>query len=286
MKPEFQKIKVNKIDIQVAIWKGNGKNVFCVHGISSNCRVWDNIAKNLAPEHTVYAIDLRGRGRSDKPLKGYSMKIHCKDIQEVIDKLNIKPVVFMGHSLGAYIGIVFTALYPEYVKKLILFDGGAKLNPIQTMKVFQSIKHSLNRLGKIYNSFEEYISEMKKAPFLQPWQDYFEDYYKYEVEFLENGKVKPLTPPYVIEEESKNLTKENANDYYPKLKCPVYILRATEGMITDDDLLLPENAVKNMLKKIRNAKLINIEGTNHYSIAFHPNSERDKILKKILNNEI
>lgn len=286
MNPEFKKINVNGINIQIALWKGNGKNIYCVHGISSNCRVWDNIAKNLIPEHTVYAMDLRGRGHSDKPEKGYSMKIHCEDIKGVIDKLNIKPVIFMGHSLGAYIGIVFSAIYQDYVEKLILFDGGAKLSTIQTMRVFQSIKHSLDRLGKVYPNFEEYLSEMKKAPFLQPWQDYFEDYYRYEVEFLPDGKVRPLTPPHVIKEESENLKKEDANKYYEKIECPVYILRATEGMLTDDDLLLPENAVKNMLKKIKNAKLINIKGTNHYSIAFHPNEYRNKILKKILNDEI
>ena len=283
MAPEFIKVKGDGVKIQVAVWKGNGKNIFCVHGISSNCRVWDNIAKNLIPEHTMYAMDLRGRGQSDKPEKGYSLKIHCKDIKNVIDNLNIKPVIFMGHSLGAYIGIVFGALYPEYVEKLILFDGGAKLSPLQTMKVFESIKLSLDRLGKVYSSFEEYISIMKKAPFLQPWQDYFDEYYKYEVEFLEDGKVKPRTPPYVIEEESKNLKKESADEYYEKIRCPVYILRATEGMLSDDDLLLPEKALKKMLKKIPNAKVFNIEGTNHYSIAFHPNSERDKILKKIIN---
>ena len=283
MQPEYKKVLGDGVKIQVAIWKGNGKNIFCVHGISSNCRVWDNIAKNLIPEHTVYAMDLRGRGHSDKPEKGYSLKIHCEDIRKVIDNLKIKPVIFMGHSLGAYIGIVFSALYPEYVEKLVLFDGGAKLSPIQSMKIFQSIKLSLDRLGKVYSSFDEYLSIMKKAPFLQPWQDYFDEYYRYEVEFLPDGKVIPRTPSYVIKEEAENLKKENANNYYEKIKCPVYILRATEGMLSDDDLLLPEKSLKNMLKKIKNVKVFNIEGTNHYSITFHPNPERDKILKQILN---
>ena len=286
MKPEFIKVRGDGVNIQVAIWKGNDKNVFCVHGMSSNCMVWKNIAENLIPEHSVYAIDLRGRGHSDKPEKGYSLKIHCNDIKEVIDNLNIKPVIFFGHSLGAYIGIVFTALNPGYVEKLVLFDGGAKLSPLQTLKIFESIKLSLDRLGKIYPSFEDYLLMVKKAPFLQPWQDYFEEYYKYEIEFLENGKVIPRTPRYVIEEETKNLKKENAEKYYEKIQCPVYILRATEGMLSKDDLLLPEKAVKNMMKKLKKSKLINIDGTNHYTIAFHPNKERDKILKRIINGEI
>ncbi len=281
-KPEFKKVNSNGISIQVAIWEGNGKNIFCVHGISSNCRVWDLIASNLTPEHTVYAIDLRGRGHSDKPKSGYSLKIHCEDIKNVIDELNIKPVVFMGHSLGAYIGIMFAALNPDYVEKLILFDGGAKLSQEQTKKIFESIQLSLMRLGKVYNSFEEYYELMKKAPFLQPWQDYFEDYYRYEVDFLEDGKVIPNTPPYVIQEEAENLGKDDAENYYHLIKCPVFILRAPEGMLGKDDILLPEDALNRMLEKIPNARVFNIEGTNHYTIAFHPNEKRDKILKEII----
>ncbi len=280
--PEFLIVNSDNVKINVAVWDGKGKNILGVHGISSNSRVWDNIAKNLTPEFSFFAIDLRGRGHSEKPKKGYSLKIHCNDIKNVIDALNIRPVVFMGHSLGAYIGIMFSALFPEYVEKLILFDGGGKLTQEQVKKVFESIQISLSRLGKFYKSYEDYIKEIKKAPFLQPWQDYFDTYYRYELEFYPDGRVKPLTPPHVIEEEAKNLRKEDAEDYYPKIECPVYALRAPEGILKDDDILLPVNAISLMKKKIKNFEVIDIEGTNHYSITFHPNKKRDEILRKLI----
>jgi len=280
--PEFLIVNSDNVRINVAVWDGKGKNIFCVHGISSNCRVWDNIASNLTPDYSFFAIDLRGRGHSEKPKKGYSLKIHCNDIKNVIDALNIKPVVFMGHSLGAYIGIMFSALFPDYVEKLILFDGGGKLTPYQVKKIFDSIQISLSRLGKFYNSFEDYINEIKKAPFLHPWQEYFDNYYRYELEFYPDGRVKPLTPPYVIEEEAKNLRKEDAEDYYPDIKCKVYALRAPEGILEKDDILLPENAIDLMKRKIKDFDVIDIKGTNHYSITFHPNQERDEILRELI----
>ena len=280
--PEFLSVNGKNVKINVSLWKGQGKNIFAVHGLSSNSLVWLKIAEGLTPIHNFYGMDLRGRGKSEKPKKGYSIDIHCEDIKSVIDNLKIKPVIFMGHSLGAYIGIVFSAKYKEYVEKLILFDGGAKLTFEETVKIFESIKLSLSRLGKVYNSFNDYLSEIKKAVFLQPWQDYFEIYYKYEVEVFPNGKVKPLTPVYVIEEEAENLKKLDIEKYYDKIEVPVYVLRATEGMISKDDVLITENGKKKMLEKIKNIKFFDIKGTNHYSIVFHPNKERDELLLKLI----
>ena len=78
------------------------------------------------------------------------------------------------------------------------------------------------------------------------------------------------------------LKSDDISIYYPKIKCPVLILRAVEGMITENDLLLPEDTAENMLSQIPNSKLVNIEGTNHYTIAFYPNKARDKAIKDFL----
>ncbi len=284
--PIFKKVNGDGVKIQVAYWEGSGDTILSIHGISSNCRVWDVIADALTPEVEFYAIDLRGRGHSDKPETGYNIKKHCEDIKCVIDNLHIKPTVVMGHSLGAYIGVVFAALYSEYVKKLILVDGGGKLSEKQAEKVFEGIKPSLQRLGHEFNSFEDYINLMKKSPFLQPWMDFLENYYRYEVETKDNGKVVPLVAPKTIVEEAENLKSDDITNYYEDIKCPVLVLRATHGMLTDDDLLLPEDSVEIMKNTIKNIRIVNIENTNHYTIAFYPNKKRDKIIKNFLDLRI
>jgi pimeloyl-ACP methyl ester carboxylesterase len=238
VEPIMTRARGNGIKIQLAIWEGSGKQILCVHGLTANCRCWEIIAAALAPRHKVIAMDLRGRGLSDSPASGYSVEHHCGDVLSLIDDLGLKRPVLMGHSLGAFISLVFTAKHPEKVDRLILVDGGGKLSGDQMAKVFAGIKPSLDRLGKVFPSFESYVSMMKQAPFLQPWNSFMESYFHYEVEEVEGG-VRSRVHPEHIGEEVLNLQKVDSVQFYSKVFSPTLILRATKGMLAKDDLLLP-----------------------------------------------
>lgn len=279
--PIMTKAKGDGVRIQLAIWEGKGKQILCVHGITANSRFWDCLASALSPHHRMIAMDLRGRGLSDKPLTGYSIEHHCKDILALMDDQGLRRPVLMGHSLGAFISLVFAAQYPKRIDRLILVDGGGKLSEAQMAKVFAGIKPSLDRLGQIFPSFEAYLTLMKQAPYLQPWNSYMETYFRYEVEEVEGG-VRCRVPPKPIEEEAKNLGKVDSSKFYKRVKAPTLILRATKGMLAEDDLLLPEDVVDRMAHEIPNAKRVDIKGTNHYSILFQPNEERDQAILKFL----
>lgn len=177
--PIMIKAKGDGIKIQLAVWRGRGKQILCVHGITANCRFWECLASSLAPHHRVIAMDLRGRGLSDKPQTGYSIQHHCKDILALMNDQGLERPVLMGHSLGAFISLVFAAQYPQRVGQLILVDGGGKLTKAQMAKVFAGIKPSLDRLGKVFPSIKAYLSHMKQAPYLQPWNSYMETYFRY-----------------------------------------------------------------------------------------------------------
>ncbi|MCJ7470519.1 alpha/beta hydrolase, partial [Candidatus Bathyarchaeota archaeon] len=144
------------------------------------------------------------------------------------------------------------------------------------------IKPSLDRLGKTFPSFEYYISQMKQAPYLQPWNSYMETYFHYEVEKVKGG-VRSRVHPKHIEEEAKNLGKVDSRQFFKKVTSPTLILRATKGMLADDDLLLPEDVAERMVRQIPKATRVDLEGTNHYSILFQPNKMRDQTILKFLN---
>lgn len=143
--PIMRKTKGAGVDIQVAIWEGDGKQILCVHGITANCRSWDVVASALIPKHRVIAIDLRGRGGSDRPPTGYSLDHHLRDINALMDDLGIDRAVLMGHSLGAFISLAFAARYPERTDGIVLFDGGGKLS--QEQRIPYSPRLSLHWTG-------------------------------------------------------------------------------------------------------------------------------------------
>jgi len=276
------KVRGDGIQIQLAVWEGSGKTILSIHGLTANSRFWDCLASALSPAHKVIAMDLRGRGLSEKPPAGYSIEHHCRDILALLNDLGLKRIVLMGHSLGAFISLVFAAKHPQKVDRLILVDGGGKLSESQMAKVFEGIKPSLDRLGKTFPSFEDYISQMRQAPFLQPWNSYMEAYFRYEVEEVERG-IRSRVPPKAIEEEAANLRKEDSTQFYSRVSCPTLILRATKGMLAEDDLVLPEDVAERMAREIENVRRVDLEGTNHYTILFQPNRLRDQAILDFLS---
>lgn len=282
--PTMKKVRGDGVEIHMALWEGRGKSVLAVHGLTANCRCWDTFARTVAPGHRFLAMDLRGRGLSDKPPSGYSIDIHNRDILGLLDHLGLKEVVLLGHSLGAFISLVFAARNPERVSRLILVDGGGKLSAEQTARVFAGIKTSLERLGKTFPSFEAYVGILRKAPFLQPWSEALENYFHYEVEEVPGG-VRPRIRPEAIQEEILNLTRLDASNFYPQVRCPVLILRATEGVLYPDDIILPEDVVERMVREIPKAKRVDVEGTNHYSILFRNHPARDRAILRFLGVE-
>ena len=279
--PIMKKAMGDGVEIQLAQWEGEEKAILCIHGITANCRCWDVIADALSPSYGVLAMDLRGRGLSGAPSSGYSMEHHSRDILAVLDDLGLEQVVLMGHSLGAFISLMFGAKYPERVDRIILVDGGGKLSADQMGKVFAGIKPSLDRLGKVLPSFEAYLDLMKEAPFLKNWSQALETYYQYEVEEVAGGVRTRINPAH-IEEEAVNLGKVDISQVYGEISCPVLILRATEGMLARDDLLLPEDVTERMVREIANARRVDVDSTNHYSIVFQSNGERDRAILEFL----
>lgn len=279
--PEMKRLKGSNLNINAAVWAGGNKNVLCIHGITANCRCWDLIAETLAPEYTVVAVDLRGRGRSDKPDAGYSPDHHIQDMVCLLDDLGIEKTLIMGHSLGAFISLLFAARHPQRVEKLILVDGAGDLSKGQMDDVFAGIKPALDRLSQTFDSTEAYLQQMKSAPSIQPWRPNIETYYRYEIEPVPGG-VQTNIDPIHIEEESENVRKLNCADLYKEVHCPVLILRAPCGLLSQNDLLLPEDVIDKMVAQIPDAKRFDVMGANHYGIIFQPHPERDEIIHRFL----
>ncbi len=54
-------------------------------------------------------------------------------------------------------------------------------------------------------------------------------------------------------------------------------------MLSDDDLVLPEDVAERMVREIPKVRKVELENTNHYTILFQPNKLRDQAILKFLN---
>ena len=88
------------IDIYYKDW-GEGRPVVFSHGWPLNSDAWDDQLMFLAERgYRAIAHDRRGHGRSSQPWDGNDMSTYADDLAKLIDTLDLKDAVLVGHSTG------------------------------------------------------------------------------------------------------------------------------------------------------------------------------------------
>jgi pimeloyl-ACP methyl ester carboxylesterase len=113
-----------------------------VHGFGASTDHWRKNISELSQDFEVYAIDLLGFGRSQKPAWQYSGNLWRDQLHDFITEKIQRPTVIAGNSLGGYSSLCVAADYPQSVAGVILLNsagpftdtnplGAKKVNPIQ-----------------------------------------------------------------------------------------------------------------------------------------------------------
>lgn len=78
-----------------------------LHGFGASIESWFDVHPLLAAKFPVVRLDLLGHGFSDKPRNGdYSPRGHARIVAGALEKLGLKRVVLVGHSLGGAIALL------------------------------------------------------------------------------------------------------------------------------------------------------------------------------------
>jgi N-formylmaleamate deformylase len=93
-----------------------------LHGITDNGLCWNRTALMLEPDFDIVMVDARGHGLSDAPETGYDYGQQARDVKNVIEQLQLRSPVVMGHSMGANTAALLAAQFPGLVKSIILED--------------------------------------------------------------------------------------------------------------------------------------------------------------------
>lgn len=267
-------------------WGEQGRPIVCIHGLTANAFFYQAVADDLARDHQIYAYDLRGRGDSAKPEQGYSVPIHAADLAQLINTWKLERPIIIGHSLGALIALYFAAHYPDKLSKLILVDAGAPL-PWNTPEEQPAwLTASISRLGTSVPSFEEYTQRLKLAPFLGPyWNEYVETYFQHDVRHNSDGSVASKCYREGIIEEGQRYPEAQPEKQWANVQVPTLLLRAGQGMFSDNDQLLPEASVEAARRSIKDCRFVNYPTLNHYTILFGVEPEPVQEIRAFIDEE-
>jgi len=101
--------------------QGNGNTLVLIHSGGIDLRDWEMIEPELVGEYRIIMYDQRGAGQSPVPIEPTN---HIKDLKDLLDSINEKKVILIGHSMGGQIATDFVLEYPNMVEKLILIAPG------------------------------------------------------------------------------------------------------------------------------------------------------------------
>lgn len=106
---------------------GSGPPLVLVHGWGSDLAGnWEQTGwvDFLKAHRRVITLDIRGHGKSDKPLKPelYSYHRMAADVLAVMDQLGIQRAEYLGYSMGAFIGAYLLGHHSDRVSAMV-FGG-------------------------------------------------------------------------------------------------------------------------------------------------------------------
>jgi len=124
----MEKVKVNNIELAY-VRHGEGKPLVLMHGFPLDHHIWDEIVPLLEDKFDLIIPDLRGFGESTTIDTPYTMDDFASDIAGLLDHLEISRIAIAGHSMGGYVALAFTRLYPDRVTGLALVASQTLADP-------------------------------------------------------------------------------------------------------------------------------------------------------------
>ncbi|WP_150266288.1 alpha/beta fold hydrolase [Paenibacillus tepidiphilus] len=127
---------------------GSGTPVIFIHGWPLHHKMFEYQFIDLAEKgYRCIGIDLRGFGKSDGPLDGYSYDRLADDVRAVIDQLNLQNAVLVGFSIGGAIAAKYMARHSGYgISKLLLLGAATPSFTQRTDFAFGSPVDAVNNL--------------------------------------------------------------------------------------------------------------------------------------------
>lgn len=105
--------------------KGSGKaSIMFAPGFGCDQSVWNTVAPAFEEDHRVILFDYVGSGHSD--LRAYDLNRYqtldgyAQDVLDVCEALDLEETVFVGHSVGAVIGMLASIRRPELFSQLVM----------------------------------------------------------------------------------------------------------------------------------------------------------------------
>lgn len=267
-----QFIKIGELKLHYLEWgRAKSEDILLLHGNMGHAHLWDFLARQLASEYYLIALDQRGHGDSQWAVPpAYSSDDYVGDLSAFIDMLNLRSPVIIGHSMGALHAAIYTGTYPRRIKGLVFIDIEAKPHSRWRAYLQKGGQHPHPE----FNSIDEAIENERKSP-TGPISTAQESILWY---VTGHGTKTTSTGKLTYKYDRNTLSLWDEYDVRPfmsRILCPTMIIRGENSAV-----LQPETAQR-MVGMLSKCRLVEVEKAGHMVMLDNPDALGD-IIKRFL----
>lgn len=267
-------------DLRVGVWDpappvADAPDVLLIHGVTASHLAWPFVVERL-PGVRAVAPDLRGRGGSNGLTGAAGMRAHADDLAAALDALGIERTVVVGHSMGAFVAVVFAHLHPERVSRLVLVDGGLPLDVPAGVDTDALVSGILGptaaRLSMRFADAGEYLDFWRAHPaFRGDWTPELEAYLSYDLVDDGAGAFRPATSYETTADDTVDMNFGTAlTDALAGLRHPTRMVTAPRGLQDEEPGLYAPAHLESVLAANPSVRHERVDGVNHYTIVMSP----------------
>lgn len=215
--------------------------VLLIHATGFHARCWDKIVAELPRGFRAIAPDTRGHGRSERtgPMTDWSLA--AGDVGELIDYLDLRQTIGVGHSKGGHTLVQVAAAAPSRFDRLLLVDPVLLAPELysQLQGAMTPNEHPVARRRNVWSSWEEMFEHFRKRYPFSLWRpDVLADYCRYGlVERTDGTGLELACPPEIEASIYVGSTNLDIYELAKTITVPVTVMRArarTPGEATMD----------------------------------------------------
>lgn len=222
---EFVELEGSWIRYRVA---GEGPPVLLVHGLLASSRVWEPLIGRLSERFTVYSLDLRGFGESDKPLTGYGVRHGSRLLHSFCSRFGLGKVALVGHDIGGDMAVKLAADHPELARSVTLVATPA--NEEQMDLPTSLWLATLPVIGPLFYALGQHVGFVRKL-WMKP---FVSDRDTLPEEIVEDAAAStPAAVRSTFNTVSREISRDRVARQARNLRTPMLVIAGEEDQIVD-----------------------------------------------------
>jgi pimeloyl-ACP methyl ester carboxylesterase/AraC-like DNA-binding protein len=219
--------------------------------------LWRHWIREFLDGHTLVRYDERANGLSDWDTPEISFEAFVDDLESVVEAAGIDKFDLLGISQGAAVAIAYAVRHPERVRRMVLYGGyaqgwAARASPDEIARREAMLTLTEVGWGADNPAYRQLFTNLYIPGASAEQADWFTEVQRISASTENSVKIQRV------------LSQIDVANLLPKVRVPTLIVHAR------DDQVVPFAAGELLASRIRGARFVPLEGSNHILIESEP----------------